>query len=140
MLSTIAAFVLFAVAAPQTPAPPIPTVSSPTEITAFVDALNSCEAATAATPHPLMRSFTVEHTITGAQSSGCGYSQTMPGRMKMVCTLSADGRKTLAAEISVYAKGGSISGSTSGSQPVWFSECELEMPDGKRQPMVAPGR
>jgi hypothetical protein len=59
----------------------------------------------------------------------------MPGKMAMVCALSPAGRKAIAAEISVYAKGGAMSGSTSAAKPTWWSECQLEMPDGKRQPM-----
>jgi hypothetical protein len=109
--------------------------SSPTEIATFVDALNNCTVDRAATPHPLMRSFTVEHTITGLNADACDYRQTMPGKMAMVCALSPAGRKAIAAEISVYAKGGAMSGSTSAAKPTWWSECQLEIPDGKRQPM-----
>lgn len=65
---------------------------------------------------------------------------TMPGRMAMVCALSEPGRKALAADISVYATGGAMKASTSGPQPVWWGECELEMPDGKRSPLASPGR
>ena len=114
--------------------------SSSSEVAAFVEALNTCTAAKAATPHPLMKSFTVEHTIVGAREPGCDYRQTMPGKMAMVCVLSPEGRKAIATELSVYVKGGSISGSTSSAPPVWMNECELEMPDGKRQPMVQPRR
>ena len=125
---------LFTQPLPQA-APTPPPVSGSAEIAAFVEALNSCTAAKAATPHPLMRTFTVEHTVAGITATGCDYRQTMPGRMAMVCSLSPAGRKALATEISVYAKGGSISGSTSAAKPVWWSECQLELPDGKRQPM-----
>lgn len=121
-------------AALQTPAPP-PTTSSQAEVAAFVEALTDCTVAKAATPHPLMRSFTVEHSITGLGATGCDYRQTMPGRMTMVCALSPAGRKAMATEMSVYAKGGSMSGSTSAAKPVWWNECQLELPDGKRQPM-----
>jgi hypothetical protein len=131
MLNLLTVTLLAALQAP----PATPTPSSPTEITAFVEALNSCTAARAATPHPLMRSFTVEHTISGPGTGGCNYRQTMPGKMAMVCALSPEGRKAMAAEIGVYAKGGPMSGSTSAAKPTWWSECQLEMPDGKRQPM-----
>lgn len=121
-------------AALQTP-PVTPAPSSPAEMATFVEALDTCTAAKAATPHPLMRSFTVEHTIAGLNAGACDYRQTMPGKMTMVCALSPEGRKVMAAEMSVYAKGGQMSGSTSAAKPTWWSECQLEMPDGKRQPM-----
>ncbi len=132
MMLNLLTFTLLA--ALQTP-PATPTLSSPADITAFVEALNSCTVARAATPHPLMRSFTVEHSIAGLSAGGCDYRQTMPGKMTMVCALSPAGRKAMAAEIGVYAKGGPMSGSTSAARPSWWNECQLEMPDGKRQPM-----
>ncbi len=122
---------------PQAATPP-PQVSGTAEISAFVAALESCTEAKASTPHPLMTSFTVEHTIAGAKEAGYDYRQTMPGNLTMVCTLSVEGRKALAGELSVYAKGGTISGSTSGLRPAWWSECELETADGTRQPMAGP--
>src|SRR5687768_13410726 len=97
----IAAFALFP---QQPPAAPVVAPSGSAEVAAFVEALNSCTAAKAATPHPLMKSFTVEHTIAGARESGCDYRQTMPGKMMMACTLSVEGRKALATEMSVYVK------------------------------------
>jgi hypothetical protein len=132
---------LLAPASPQTAPPPQPpALSSPSEVGAFVDALGACTEAKTATPHPLMKSFVVEHTIAGATEQGCSYRQTMPGRMAMVCALSETGRKALAADISVYATGGAMKGSTSGPQPAWWGECELEMPDGRRSPLSSPGR
>ena len=125
---------LFTRPLPQT-APPPPPVSGLAEIAAFVEALNNCTTAKAATPHPLMRTFTVEHTVAGLSAAGCNYRQTMPGRMAMVCSLSPTGRTAMATDISVYAKGGSMSGSTSAAKPAWWTECQLELPDGKRQPM-----
>jgi hypothetical protein len=134
MITTLLTLTLVA----QSPAPAAPKVSSPAEMTAFITALGSCEPAKAATPHPLMKSFVVEHTLAGTTPAGCDYRQTMPGRMTMACTLSEAGRQALSADLGVYVKGGSISGSTSAAQPTWMSECELEMPDGRRQPMVRP--
>lgn len=128
---------LFALLSVQTPVPATQPSGS-AEVEAFVKALDSCTPATAATPHLLMKSFTVQHTIAGPKDAGCDYTQTMPGNMKMVCMLSADGRKALAAEMSVYVKGGSISGSTSAAQPTWTTECQLESPTGQRSPMVTP--
>lgn len=136
MFISLLALTLLA-SSPAQGTPPIQP-SGTAEIAAFVEALNSCTEAKAATPHPLMRTFVIEHTIAGAKAAGCDYTQTMPGNMKMACMLSAEGRKALASEMSVYVKGGSMSGSTSAAQPVWFGECELETADGKRQPMARP--
>jgi hypothetical protein len=122
------------------PPPQPPALSSPAEVSAFVGALGACTEAKAATPHPLMKSFVVEHTIAGATEPGCNYRQTMPGRVAMVCVLSEEGRAALAADINLYVSGGAMKGSSSGPQPAWWSECELEMPDGKRSPMASPGR
>jgi hypothetical protein len=114
-------------------------LSTPAEVEAFAVALESCTAARAATPHPLMRSFVIEHAVDGEKDKACAYSQTMPGKMKMVCALSADGRKGLAAELRAMAAGGPMKGSTSAAGPAWMKECEIEMPDGKRIP-AATGR
>ena len=122
------------VAALQAP-PAAPTLSTQTEIAAFAVAVSSCTAAKAATPHPLMRTFVTEHSITGPSAAGCGYRQTMPGRMAMVCALSQAGRDALAAEMKGYAPGGRMSGSTSAAKPVWWSECQIQMPDGTGRPM-----
>lgn len=139
MLTTLLSIVLSLLAAPQSTQAAV-SPSGTAEIEAFVKALDSCTPATAATPHPLMRSFTVQHTIAGAKERGCDYTQTMPGNMRMACMLSDASRKTLAAEIAVYAKGGTISGGTSSAQPTWMAECELVTADGKRQPMVQTAR
>lgn len=121
-------------------APPAVQPSGTAEIAAFVEAIGTCTEAKAATPHPLMKSFTVEHTISGLQEAGCGYTQTMPGNMKIVCALSPEGRKALASEMSVYVKGGTIAGSTAAPLPTWWRECQLETADGKRSQMAAPAR
>ena len=124
------ALLALAQAPAATPAP-----SSPAEISTFVEALQTCTPARAATPHPLMRGFIVEHTITGPAAERCDYRQTMPGKMAMVCAFSPEGRKAMASELSVYAKGGTVAGSTSSAKAGWSRECLLELPDGKRQPM-----
>lgn len=108
--------------------------STPAEVTAFAAALESCTAASARTPHPLMTAFVVDHTITGETDSTCGYRQTMPGKMTMVCALTPDGRKLLAADIRTTASGGSMRGGTNRAQPGWLKECEIELPNGKRTP------
>lgn len=114
-------------------------LSTPAEVEAFAASLESCTAAKAATPHPLMGSFVIEHTIDGEKDGACAYSQTMPGKMKMFCTLSAEGRQSLAADLRSMAAGEPMKGSTSAPGPVWTKECEIEMPDGKRIP-AASGR
>jgi hypothetical protein len=121
-----------AIAAAQAPAP---APSSAEELTAFAASLESCTAATARTPHPFVRTFTSEHTIKGETAGTCDYRQTMPGKMAMVCGLSVDGRKALAADVRKMA-GGDMKGSSAGPQPAWAKECEIELPSGARSPMV----
>jgi len=117
----------------QTPQPP-PATASVVEVDAFAKSLEACAPGAISTPHPLMKSFIVEHQISGATKDRCAYSQTMPGRMKMICALSGDGRKALGTDLRAMAAGSSLKGSTSGPAPVWMKECEIEMPDGKRIP------
>lgn len=117
--------------AAQAPAP-----STPADVAAFAAALESCTAATARTPHPLMASFTVEHTVSGEANGTCGYRQSMPGKMTMVCALSVEGRKALASDVRKMAAGESMKGSTSALQPPWARECEIELPSGARTPFV----
>lgn len=138
MTSTLLTLLLAAGPATPQAQPVVPPVSGTAEIGAFVTALDSCTAAKAATPHPLMTSFVIQHTIVGSKETGCEYRQTMPGNMQMVCLLSVEGRKALAAELSVFAKGGTMHGSSSGPQPAWTNECEIEMPNGTRSPLGRP--
>lgn len=114
-------------------------LSTKAEVEAFAASLLTCTAAKAATPHPLMGSFVIEHAIEGVKDDTCHYSQTMPGKMKMFCAFSAEGRKGFAAEMRTMAEGGPMKGSTAAAGPAWMKECEIEMPDGKRIP-AAPGR
>lgn len=109
-----------------------PALSDPAE---FADALEGCTLATHGAPHPFMRSFTIEHAITGGNDEACLYSQTMPGGMHMECRLSQAGRRGLATEFREQAQG-RMSGGT-GEQPAWTSECEIVGKDGKRTPMGA---
>jgi hypothetical protein len=113
-------------------------VSTPTETAAFVAGLDACSAAKVRTPHPLMTSFIVEHTVLGTQADKCGYRQTMPGKMTMVCALTAEGRRSLAADLKMMTTGGRMSGGTSSAAPLWSKECEIELPDGKRIPVAQP--
>ena len=122
------------VAAQQPPAP-----GSAADVDAFAKALESCTAATVHTPHPLMKAFIVEHKVTGTENEKCGYRQTMPGKMNMICGLSLAGRKSAAADLRAMANAQSIRGSTSAAGPTWMKECEIEMPDGKRIPAVGKG-
>lgn len=108
----------------------VPALADPA---AFADALAACTAATHQAPHPFMKSFTIEHAITGESDGHCAYSQTMPGEMHMACRLTADGRAGLAEEFREQARG-RMSGSTK-SQPAWTRECEIVTKDGKRTPM-----
>ena len=113
-----------------------PPLGTAADVDAFAKALESCTAATVHTQHPLMKAFIVEHKITGTENEKCGYRQTMPGRMNMICGLSAAGRKSAATDLRAMASAQSIKGSTSAAGPTWMKECEIEMPDGKRIPAV----
>lgn len=110
--------------------------SSPADTEAFIAALDACTPSTVNTPHPLMRAFVVEHTVSGEKEGKCDYTQTMPGKMTMVCRLSADGRKVLAAELKVMTSGGQMRGGTNTPGPQWMKECEIELPSGSRIPAV----
>jgi hypothetical protein len=107
------------------------------EVEAFSTALESCSAAKVATPHPFVRTFVIEHTVAGEKDGTCDYRQTMPGKMTLICALSADGRKGLAAEMKAMAGGGPMRGSTSAAPVVWMRECEIETADGTRMPAVS---
>jgi len=109
-------------------------LSSPVEAGAFVAALETCAASKMRAPHPLMASFVVDHTILGEENGACGYTQTMPGKMTMVCALTPSGRKQLAADMKVMTSGGAMRAGTSQLQPGWFKECQIELPNGNRVP------
>jgi len=115
-------------------------VSTPAEVTAFIGHLDTCSPGTARTPHPLMTSFVVEHSVVGETDGTCGYRQTMPGNMTMVCALTPDGRKALAADLGAMAAGGALRGGTTRAPPVWMSECQIELQNGTRLPAVQPRR
>lgn len=116
------------------------TLSTPAEIEAFARALPACTAAAANTAHPLMKSFVIEHRISGEAAGKCGYSQSMPGKMTMICALGADGRTALAADLKAMAAGGAMSGGTAQKQPAWMSECEIQLPNGTKIPAITPAR
>ena len=46
---------------------------------AFAAALEACVPASHQSPHPFVRGFVIEHSISGMDDQLCGYSQTMPG-------------------------------------------------------------
>ena len=97
---------------------------------AFAAALEACVPASHQSPHPFVRGFVIEHSISGMDDELCGYSQTMPGDMRMECKLDEPGRAGLAAEFRELAEG-RMSGGT-GEQPAWTGSCEVLTPDGKR--------
>lgn len=113
----------------QTPAPPA-------AVRAFADALAACTPATVSTTHPLMRTFVIEHTVAGQQAGRCRYDQTMPGKMRLECAFTPEGRQAMASEIRASAEGGPMSGGTSRTQPAWTSECEIVTASGTRTPMA----
>lgn len=100
---------------------------------AFADRVEACEAATHQSPHPFVRGFTIEHSVSGLDGDACGYRQSMPGGMHMECRLSESGRAGLAREFREMAQG-RMSGST-GEQDAWTRECEIVTADGKRLPV-----
>lgn len=134
-LFVIGGVILAAVANAQSQAPVL--VPAPADqVVAFADALDACKTGKVATAHPLMKSFVIEHTITGEKESACAYSQTMPGKMTMECRFSPANRKLMAAELRASAAGGPMRGGTSQAQPEWARECEIVTASGARSPMV----
>jgi hypothetical protein len=134
----VAVLLLSAVYA-QVPAPAPaqpPTPGSVEDVRAFADGLESCKTGKVATAHPLMKSFVIEHTVTGDKDATCGYVQTMPGKMTMECKFTASGRKLMAAELRASVAGGPMRGGTSMAQPEWAKECEIVTASGTRSPMV----
>lgn len=107
---------------------------APAEVEPFATALDACTAATLEAPHPLMRSFTITHTVGGEKDGVCVYEQTMPGKMTMICAFTPEGRKALAEELRRTAKEGRMTGSSKAAPPGWMKECEIAMPSGKRVP------
>lgn len=120
---------------------PLATVAQPEsgavfpELVEFAESLRSCEAASATQPHPLMASFTIEHTVVGRTDDLCEYRQTMPGNMQMICAFDEAMLEAYGDELEQTASTGEMSGSTA-ALPVWMSSCELEMPDGQRTPLA----
>ena len=119
---------------PATQAPPAaasaPAADPAAANLAFAAALEACVPASHQSPHPFMRDFVIEHSISGMDDQLCGYSQTMPGDMRMECKLDEPGRVGLAAEFRELAEG-RMSGGT-GEQPAWTGGCEVITADGKR--------
>jgi len=118
------------------PAAQAPTPGSADDVRTFADALETCKTGKVATPHPFMKSFVIEHTVTGDTDAACGYVQTMPGKMTMECKFTASGRKQMAAELRASVAGGPMRGGTSMAQPEWAKECEIVTASGARSPMV----
>lgn len=142
--ASLAALGLIAASAfAASPEPPVETTAKPETPAAdtspgaadraFAEALVGCQPATHQGPHPFVKGFVIEHTITGETDGICAYSQTMPGGMTMDCKLTPEGRAALATEFRELAEG-RMSGGT-GSQPAWSKECEIVTQDGKRMPM-----
>lgn len=131
--------VSMAAAALSAQAPP-PTPASQADVIAFAASLEGCTAAKVATAHPLMRTFVVEHTVSGEKAGVCAYAQTMPAKMTMECGFSAAGRKAMAAELRSSVSGAPMRGGTSQAQPEWAKECEIVTASGARSPMVQPAR
>lgn len=129
----VSAVMLAGVVYAQAPAP----VPAPVDaVRAFADSLEACEAGKVATAHPFMKSFVIEHAVTGEKAGACAYSQTMPGKMTMECAFTGAGRKAMAADIRATVAGGPMRGGTSQAQPEWAKECELVTVAGARSPMV----
>ncbi len=97
---------------------------------AFAAALEACVEASHQSPHPFMRDFVIEHTVSGKDGELCDYRQTMPGDMHMQCRLDEAGRTGLAAEFRELAEG-RMSGGT-GEQPSWSGNCTVITSDGER--------
>lgn len=116
---------------PDADTPPAQAAADPAAANlAFAAALEACVPASHQSPHPFMRDFVIEHSISGMDDQLCGYSQTMPGDMRMECKLDGPGRVGLAAEFRELAEG-RMSGGT-GEQPAWTGGCEVITADGER--------
>lgn len=115
------------------PSTDTPATDAAGEGLAFAASLEACVAASHQSPHPFVSGFVVEHTISGTDGEHCGYSQTMPGGMRMECKLSESSRHGLAAEFRDMAAG-RMSGGT-GEQPSWTGDCEIVTAEGKRMPL-----
>lgn len=109
---------------------PLPASEAGAADRAFAERVAACEAASHQSPHPFMRDFTIEHAVTGETDGTCGYTQSMPGGMRMECALSEAGREGLAAEFREMAEG-RMSGSSQ-EKKAWTGECEIVTADGKR--------
>ena len=103
---------------------------------ALSEHLRECTPATATQPHPLMRGFTIEHAVVGAEGGRCGYTQSMPGGMRMVCAFDETVRAAFAGELRETATTGRMSGSSREAQPAWMAACEIETTTGQRTPMA----
>lgn len=115
------------------PSTDTPATEAAADGLAFAASLEACVVASHQSPHPFVSGFVVEHQISGIEDGHCGYSQTMPGDMRMECKLSEAGRHGLAAEFREMAAG-RMSGGT-GEQPAWTRDCEIVTADGKRMPL-----
>ena len=109
---------------------PLPASEAGVADRAFAAQVAACVVASHQSPHPFVRDFTIEHAITGEADGRCGYTQSMPGGMRMECALTEAGRDGLASEFLEMAEG-RMSGSTQ-AQKAWTSECEIVTADGKR--------
>ncbi|KFL37760.1 hypothetical protein [Arenimonas donghaensis] len=126
-----------ALAEPPQAAPAASTDTPATEAAgdglAFAASLEACVVASHQSPHPFVSGFVVEHAVSGIEGEHCGYSQTMPGGMRMECRLSQAGRNGLAAEFREVAAG-RLAGGTA-EQAAWTRECDIITADGKRMPL-----
>ncbi|WP_374602525.1 hypothetical protein [Arenimonas sp.] len=130
LLSPLALAATAGPAAPASPAAGVAAADPAAAHLAFAAALEACVPASHQSPHPFVRDFVIEHAITGLDEGLCGYSQTMPGEMRMACRLDEAGRAGLAAEFRELAEG-RMQGGT-GEQPAWTGSCEVLTPDGGR--------
>lgn len=112
------------------------TTPEPISLAAFAERLQACTPATATQPHPLVRGFTIEHAVIGEEGGRCGYTQSMPGGMRMVCAFDEAARTAFAGELRETATTGRMSGSSREARPAWMAACEIETAAGQRTPMA----
>jgi hypothetical protein len=79
-----------------------------------------------------MRTFTIDHRVTGLEGERCGYTQSVPGDMSMTCRFTPEGRTEM-AELILEMERGNLSGGT-GQQSVLTRECEVRDRDGNVLP------
>ncbi|MEZ5960813.1 MAG: hypothetical protein R3C30_10380 [Hyphomonadaceae bacterium] len=117
-----------AAACAQTASQPTPGAQASVSCPAFADAMERCAPAACSQRHPFMRSFQIDHRVSGLEGDRCAYTQTMPGDMLMTCRFTPEGRAEMAGQIREMERG-NLSGGT-GRDSAMTRECEVRDSNG----------